>query len=143
MSGRICASKADRAQLTRNAFGGVIVCQDRDLLMEEAPEAYKSIDPVIADLADFGLARVVATFRALVTFKTARSAANMVEIEIGALRSQCLDRSIDSKERLVSGIAAWECQRNASRVRIKWMFTTEKAHAKMGRAYPKLPIKES
>jgi hypothetical protein len=47
----------------------------------------------------------------------------MVEIEIGVLRCQCLDRRIDSKERLVSEVAAWERQRNASRVRIKWMFT--------------------
>ena len=68
---------------------------------------------------------------------------NMVEIEIGVLRSQCLDRRIDSKERLVSEIAAWERQRNASRARIKWMFTTEKARTKMGRAYPKLSAKES
>jgi len=68
---------------------------------------------------------------------------NMVEIEIGVLSSQCLDRRIDSKERLVSEIAAWERQRNASRARIKWMFTTEKARAKMGRVYPKLSIKES
>jgi DDE superfamily endonuclease len=68
---------------------------------------------------------------------------NIVEIEIGVLRSQCLDRRIDSKERLVSEIAAWERQRNTSRARINWMFTTEKARAKMGRAYPKLPSKES
>ncbi|HEY1542323.1 MAG TPA: IS630 family transposase, partial [Xanthobacteraceae bacterium] len=27
-------------------------------------------------------------------------------------------------------------QRNAARARINWMFTTEKARAKMGRAYP-------
>ena len=39
-------------------------------------------------------------------------------------------------EQLVSEIAAWERQRNASGARIKWMFTTEKARAKMGRAYP-------
>ena len=68
---------------------------------------------------------------------------NMVEIEIGVLRGQCLDRRIDSKERLVSEIAAWERQRNVSRARIKWMFTTQKARDKMGRAYPKLPSKES
>ena len=68
---------------------------------------------------------------------------NMVEIEIGVLRTQCLDRRIDNKERLVSELAAWECQRNASRARIKWMFTTEKARTKMGRAYPKLQSKES
>jgi transposase len=61
---------------------------------------------------------------------------NMVEIEIGVLRSQCLDRRIDNKEQLKSEIAAWERQRNASAARIKWMFTTEKARAKMGRAYP-------
>jgi hypothetical protein len=42
---------------------------------------------------------------------------NMVEIEIGVLSSQCLDRRIDSKQRLVSEIAAWERQRNASRAR--------------------------
>jgi DDE superfamily endonuclease len=68
---------------------------------------------------------------------------NMVEIEIGVLRSQCLDRRIDSKRRLVSEIAAWERQRNTSRARIKWMFTTEKARTKMERAYPKLSTKES
>ena len=73
MHGRIRTGKSDRAKLTRNAFGGVIVCDDRDLLVEEAPEAYKSIDRVIADLAEFGLARVVATFRPLITFKTAGS----------------------------------------------------------------------
>lgn len=73
MHGRIRTGKADRAQLARNPFGGVVVCEDRDLLVEEAPEAYKCIDRVIADLVDFGLARVVATFRPLVTFKTARA----------------------------------------------------------------------
>lgn len=61
---------------------------------------------------------------------------NMVEIEIGVLRSQCLDRRIATTEQLVSEIAAWERQRNASAACIKWMFTTAKARAKMGRAYP-------
>jgi release factor H-coupled RctB family protein len=73
MHGRIRTGKSDRAKLVRNPFGGVIVCEDRDLLVEEAPEAYKNIDRVIADLADFGVARVVATFRPLVTFKTAHA----------------------------------------------------------------------
>jgi transposase len=68
---------------------------------------------------------------------------NMVEIEIGVLRSQCLDRRIESQQHLISEIAAWERQRNTSRARIKWMFTTEKARAKMARAYPKLSAKES
>jgi transposase len=61
---------------------------------------------------------------------------NMVEIEIGVLRGQCLDRRIDDPKRLISEIAAWERQRNDAGARIKWMFTTDKARAKMGRAYP-------
>ena len=60
---------------------------------------------------------------------------NMVEIEIGVLRSQCLDRRIDSRKRLVSEIAAWERQRNDSHARIRWMFTVEKARKKMGIIY--------
>ena len=62
---------------------------------------------------------------------------NMVEIEIGVLASQCLDRRIASYARLVSEVAAWEKRRNAERRRINWMFTTDKARAKLGRAYPK------
>ena len=61
---------------------------------------------------------------------------NMVEIEIGVLRGQCLDRRIDDPNRLASEIAAWERQRNAAKARINWMFTTEKARAKLGPAYP-------
>ena len=61
---------------------------------------------------------------------------NMVEIEIGVLAGQCLDRRIESFEQLAAEIAVWERRRNAAGARIKWMFTTEKARAKMGRAYP-------
>ena len=67
---------------------------------------------------------------------------NMVEIEIGVLAAQCLDRRIESYARLVTETAAWEKRRNAERARINWMFTTEKARAKMGRAYPK-PVSAS
>jgi transposase len=62
---------------------------------------------------------------------------NMVEIEISVLAGQCLDRRIESYPRLVAETASWEKQRNAARARVNWMFTTEKARAKMGRAYPK------
>jgi transposase len=62
---------------------------------------------------------------------------NRVEIEIGVLASQCLDRRIESYPRLVAEVAAWEKRRNAARARINWSFTTEKARNKMGRAYPK------
>ena len=61
---------------------------------------------------------------------------NMAEIEIGVLRGQCLDRRIGEREQLEREIAAWERARNAAGARVRWMFTTEKARAKMGRAYP-------
>jgi hypothetical protein len=62
---------------------------------------------------------------------------NMVEIEIGVLARQCLDRRIDSYGRLVTETAAWQRRRNAERARVNWMFTTENARAKIQRAYPK------
>ena len=65
---------------------------------------------------------------------------NMVEIEIGVLRSQCLDRRIDDKNQLVAEIAAWEKQRNADKVQINWMSTTEKAPKNLRKAYT---LKES
>ena len=64
---------------------------------------------------------------------------NMVEIEIGVLRCQCLDRRIEDRARLEAEVAAWERQRNQSGARIRWMFTAAKAREKMGRAYPALP----
>ncbi|MGY3448373.1 RNA ligase RtcB family protein [Bradyrhizobium sp. USDA 4353] len=69
MIGRVGATKSDRERLARNPFGGRVICEDRALLAEEAPEAYKPIAGVIADLEAFGLARVVASFRPLVTVK--------------------------------------------------------------------------
>jgi hypothetical protein len=74
---------------------------------------------------------------------------NMVEIEIGVLKGHCLDRRIDTRDAIEREIAAWERNRNTAGARVKWMFTTEKARAKMGRAYPKptatldQPVKES
>ena len=61
---------------------------------------------------------------------------NMVEIEIGVLKGQCLDRRIESRDRLVAEIDAWQVQRNQNGARIAWMFSTDKARTKMARAYP-------
>jgi transposase len=61
---------------------------------------------------------------------------NMVEIEIGVLRSQCLDRRIGERDVLNAEIGAWQCQRNASGARIQWKFTAQKARVKLARAYP-------
>ncbi len=71
MHGRIRKVKSDLAALTRNHFGGRVVCQDRDLLLEEAGAAYKNPEAVMRDLADFDLAHPVARLVPLITFKTA------------------------------------------------------------------------
>lgn len=68
---------------------------------------------------------------------------NMVEIEIGVLKRQCLDRRIACPNHMAAEIAAWERCRNHSGARINWMFSTEKARAKMARAYPTPAFKES
>ena len=62
---------------------------------------------------------------------------NMVEIEIGVMVRQCLDRRIADKATMVSEIAAWERRRNREQARIDWMFTVERAREKLGRAYPR------
>ena len=61
---------------------------------------------------------------------------NMVEIEIGVMKKQCLDRRINERKALCRELAAWERTRNRQGARIQWLFTVEKARAKMGRAYP-------
>ncbi len=59
----------------------------------------------------------------------------MVEIEIGVLKRQRLDRRIADRESLIREIATWERVRNAAGARIRWMFTTERAREKLGRVY--------
>jgi hypothetical protein len=60
----------------------------------------------------------------------------MLEIEIGVLRGQCLDRRISDRAVLNIEVAAWQRPRNAADARIKWKFTTQKARQKLARAYP-------
>src|SRR5438045_4795385 len=118
----------------------------RELVDVHYPQAER-IRVVLDNLSTHSMAALYDTFSAAEARRVLRqlefhyvpkhaSWLNMVEIEIGVLRSQCLNRRIETQEQLVAEIAAWEQQRNASGARIKWMFTTVKARAKMGRAYP-------
>ena len=58
------------AELAQTGLGSRVVCEERDLLYEEAPGAYKKIEDVIADLVAAGLVSVIATLRPLLTYKT-------------------------------------------------------------------------
>jgi hypothetical protein len=61
---------------------------------------------------------------------------NQVEIEIGVLRQQCLDRRIATREVLNAEIQAWAKVRNAEGATIRWKFTCQRARQKMEHAYP-------
>ncbi|MDQ0251238.1 release factor H-coupled RctB family protein [Sphingomonas kyeonggiensis] len=61
------------ADLERTALGSRVICEDRDLIFEEAPQAYKDIHQVVHDLEQHGLVDLVATLRPLVTYKTRRA----------------------------------------------------------------------
>ncbi|HFC8494535.1 TPA: RNA ligase RtcB family protein [Neisseria subflava] len=56
--------------LCQTEFGSVVVCQDKALIFEEAPQAYKSIDSVIAAMKNAGLIELVARFKPVLTYKT-------------------------------------------------------------------------
>lgn len=61
--------KYDRDSIRQNKYGGRVVCHDTELLYQEAPEAYKNIDHVIAALTGAGLCRVIATLKPRITYK--------------------------------------------------------------------------
>jgi len=61
---------------------------------------------------------------------------NMVEIEIGVMVGQCLDRRIPDLEMLTSEVDHWERQRNSGKARITWLFNVDRARRDLGRAYP-------
>ncbi len=73
MTGRAGTTKSDRETLQRTSFGGKVVCEDRQLLIEEAPNAYKDPAQVLKDLQSFCLAGAVARLQPLLTFKKAVS----------------------------------------------------------------------
>lgn len=61
---------ARRAELEQTALGSRVICDDKDLLYEEAPAAYKDVARVVSDLEAHGLCRAVAVLRPVITYKT-------------------------------------------------------------------------
>ena len=50
--------------------GGQVICQDRQLIYEEAPEAYKPVDSIVDTLVQAGLVRPLARLAPVLTYKT-------------------------------------------------------------------------
>ena len=61
---------------------------------------------------------------------------NMAEIEIGVLSRQCLSKYIESKERMIAEVRAWQQERNKAGTTVDWQFTTADARIKLKKLYP-------
>lgn len=57
-------------QLSRTALGSRVICANKQLIYEEAPQSYKSIETVIESMVGAGLIEVIARLRPLLTYKT-------------------------------------------------------------------------
>lgn len=56
-------------ELLKTDLGSRVICDDKNLLFEEAPPGYKNIEQVVLDLVEFKLIEVIATMRPVITFK--------------------------------------------------------------------------
>ena len=61
---------------------------------------------------------------------------DMAESELGVLSTQCLDRRIPDKPKLIDEVAAWQKNRNKYHAKADWQFTTADARVKLKRLYP-------
>lgn len=133
-------------KVTENRTGEDFARCMRDLVDVHYPTA-KRIRVVLDNLSSHTAAAVYKTFEPPEARRILRrlefhfvpkhaSWLNMVEIEIGVLKGQCLHRRIEDVATLRREVAAWQTQRNADRARIDWLFTVEKARLRMRRVYP-------
>ena len=72
MHGRVRAKRSDIQAMQRTPFGGRILCEDRALLIEESPTAYKAAKAVVDDRARTGAAPPRAELHPMLTFKKTR-----------------------------------------------------------------------
>ena len=55
--------------LLRTDLGSTVVCSDKALIFEEAPQAYKNVGSVVASLVEAGLVVPLARFKPVMTYK--------------------------------------------------------------------------
>ena len=63
---------------------------------------------------------------------------DIAEIELNIMTRQCLNRRIDSIEKLTSELAAWEKERNENHSKVNWHFRIKDARVKLISLYPEL-----
>ncbi len=57
-------------QMGRTALGSRVICNDRQLIYEEAPQAYKPVDSIVQTLVGAGLVALIARTKPVLTYKT-------------------------------------------------------------------------
>jgi len=121
--------------------------QIKSMLDERCPEAIK-VRLIMDNLNTHNIASLYETFEPREAQRLASrleihhtpkhgSRLNMAEIELSALKGQCLDRRIGDMCTIKAEIPAWENHRNSSVKAINWQFTTPEARIKLKNIYPK------
>jgi hypothetical protein len=122
--------------------------QIKQMLDDRYPEAIK-VRLVMDNLNTHKVASLYETFEACEARRLAErldihytpkhgSWLNMAEIELSALKGQCLDRRIADMTTMQTEVAIWENDRNNSLRTIDWQFTTPDARIKLRRLYPSI-----
>lgn len=62
-------AKFNFKELQKTKLGSLVICDNKDSLYEEAPEAYKNVSQVIEDLINANLIEVICTMKPIITFK--------------------------------------------------------------------------
>ncbi len=123
-------------------------CHIKEMLDNEYPDAIK-VRLVMDNLNTHGIASLYETFEPAEARRLTErleihhtpkhgSWLNMAEIELSALKGQCLNRRIPDIETMAREVSAWEARRESRATRIDWQFTTADARIKLKRLYPKL-----
>jgi hypothetical protein len=122
--------------------------QIKQMLDERYPDAIK-VRLVMDNLNTHNVASLYETFEAKEARRLAErleihytrkhgSWLNMAEIELSALKGQCLDRRIPDMATMQTEVAAWQTNRTNSARKIVVQFTTADARTKLKRLYPKI-----
>lgn len=118
----------------------------KSLLEDRYPEAEKVV-LVMDNLNTHSVASLYQAFTPEVARRLARrleihytpkhgSWLNIAEIELSALKRQCLANRIPSLEQMTAATCAWEYDRNNRGTKVNWQFTTDDARQKLRRLYP-------
>jgi hypothetical protein len=118
----------------------------REMLNERYPKAQKVV-LILDNLNTHNIASLYEAFPASEAQRLAKrleihhtpkhgSWMNMAEIELSALKGQCLNRRIPDMPSMQAEVTNWQISRNNKNSKICWQFTTAEARVKLKRLYP-------